>query len=121
MAISNPVKISGRQLTTPEYGKEIYSWGPFAAGDTFDAVGPNKQDGLASNVQFIGAVYGGTVSFEGSNDGVNFFPLSDPRGNLIQATQGGTAFELSTACAVVRPKVGVGVAGATVILCMRAD
>ena len=45
MATVSPVKTSGKQLSTPDYGKEIYQWTPMADGDTLGGeVHPRRVD-----------------------------------------------------------------------------
>lgn len=118
MAISNPVKTSGIQLSTPEYGKEIYSWGPFADGDTMTPLAPNGPAVLAGAVQFSGT-FGGTVKLQGSNDGTNWVDLKDTAGNTI-STAAAAGFEFSTGMAAIRPLPGTGVAAVTATVCMRS-
>lgn len=60
------------------------------------------------SIQFSGTFgAGGTVVFEGSNDGTNFVTLTDPQGNAISKTSAGIeAVEEYTL--YVRPRVTAG-------------
>ena len=68
----------------------IATWGPMQNGDVgLPAV--TTSPGLAlfadTSVQVVGTFgAGGSVAFEGSNDGVNYAALHDPEGNTIALT-----------------------------------
>lgn len=50
---------------------------------------------------------GGSITIEGSNDGVTYFPLTDPQGNAITKTA--AALEVASECTrYVRPSVTAG-------------
>jgi len=86
MAIVNPqVKHAG-----PQDGSTYQvTWGPLTTVDTTGAAVQGVEFADRS-VQVSGTFgVGGTVSIEGSNDGVNFFPLTDPQGNPISITVAG--------------------------------
>lgn len=117
MVTVSPVKTSGKQLSTPDYGKEIYQWTPMADGDTLLPLITNGPGVLAGSIQFSGT-FGGTCKLQGSNDGTNWVDLKDTGGNAI-STAAAAAFELSTGMSMVRPTAGTGVASVTATLCMR--
>jgi hypothetical protein len=93
-------------------GGDVASWGPLAASQTGEAL-PVKPGGLALSAVAVTGTFGGTVFFEGSLDGVNWFSLRDTRNNLIELTSAALV-ELSTGVAYVRPRTGTGVVAATV-------
>jgi hypothetical protein len=63
---------------------------------------------------------GGTVVFEGSNDGVNYSTLSNPQGNAISVTSAGLS-QVTEATAWMRPRItgGDGTTSLTVTVCAR--
>jgi hypothetical protein len=66
----------------------VVAWGPMANGD----VGLPVQFGAFADrsIQVEGAFgSGGNAEIQGSNDGVNFHPLHDPLGNLLDVIAAG--------------------------------
>jgi hypothetical protein len=63
---------------------------------------------------------GGTVVFEGSNDGVNYSTLSNLQGNAISITAAGLT-QVTEASAWMRPRItgGDGTTSLTVTVCAR--
>lgn len=63
---------------------------------------------------------GGTLRFEGSNDGVNWAPLTDPQGNTLDFTSAKVKL-VSEATAFFRPRVtgGDGTTALTAVLFMK--
>lgn len=96
----------------------ILTWTPLAKGDTGQ---PFRMPGWADrSVQIQGDFDGATVLFEGSNDGTNYFPLTDPQGNAISKTS--ESLEAVTEMTLwVRPRVSGsgGTTAITVILAVR--
>ena len=118
MPVVTPI-IKGRKPVDAQFPHECatFTWADLADGDEGEAV----QYGSFSDrsVQFVGTFGGGTVMFEGSNDGVNYATLSDPQGNPLSKTSAGIEAVLE-ATRYVRPRVSGGAGGAiTVILFVR--
>ena len=72
------------------------------------------------NIQIVGTFNGGTVVIEGSNDGVNYSPLSDAQGNALTFT----AMKIEQILEVTkytRPRItsGTGVSVSVLALCRR--
>lgn len=94
-------------------------WANMANGD----VGDNLFAGnfRPESVQVTGTFgVGGSVSLEGTNDGVNWSALLDQAGNAITFTQAGLKFP-AAGCLGVRPHVtaGDGTTSLTVTVFMR--
>ena len=70
---------------------------------------PVEMPGSADrSIQFTGTFgVGGTVAFEGSNDGVNYASLTDPQGNAISKTASGIE-AVAEVTRFVRPRVTAG-------------
>lgn len=69
-------------------------------------------------VQFVGTWGGGTVVWEGSNDGANYVTLSDPANAAISKTANGLA-QVIECVAWARPRASVGVTTVTVTAVVR--
>ena len=95
------------------------TWSGLLNGDVGAPIDwPAYMDRSAQVVGTFGA--GGSVSIEGSNDGVNFAQLSNPRGNAMAVTAAG--LEQIEDCAYsMQPRVtaGDGTTNLTVILFAR--
>lgn len=109
-------------VTKPDtYKDDVHyiTWSGLLNGDDGDPVemaGSNDR-----SIQFTGTFgTGGTIVFEGSNDGVNWVTLSDPQGNTISKTSASleAILELTR---YVRPRVtaGDGTTNLTAILLVR--
>ncbi len=84
----------------------IISWGAFTTnGDVGEAV--TRSAAADRSVQVIGTAAGGTLSFQGSNDGTNWQTLHDPQGNLLDFTGEGIK-AISEATYYVRPSLTGG-------------
>jgi hypothetical protein len=97
----------------------LITWSGLLSGD--DGTRVTLSDFPDRTVQFIGTFgAGGTVSFEGSNDGSNWIALTDPQGNAITKTSASMEFVTETP-RYVRPRVtaGDGTTDLTVILFAR--
>ncbi len=97
--------------------KRVYSWGPIAGGDACAAINPDSVYPLAGSIQFEGT-FGGTITLQGSNNGLNWIDLKDTVGNAI-STNARAAFEFSTAMAFLRPNPGAGIGAVVASICMR--
>lgn len=100
---------------------EVITWANMANGDTGAAANWAKyQD---RSVTFTGTFgTGGTIKLQGSNDGTNWFDLTDPQGNAISKTAAGLE-QVQEATLWVRPNVtaGDGTTSLTAILFMRKN
>lgn len=97
----------------------LVTWSGLLNGDTGARV--NLTDYPDRTVQFAGTFgAGGTVNFEGTNDGVNWLPLTDPQGNALSKTTASLEFVTETP-RYVRPSVtgGDGTTDLTVVLFAR--
>lgn len=89
----------------------VYSWTPIGADSTGQPVGgPGFTD---RSFQIEGSGTFGTVTIEGSNDGVNYHTLHDPFANLLSFIAPALA-EVTEMCLWMRPRL-TGGDGSTVI------
>lgn len=97
----------------------LVTWSGLLNGDTGAEV--NLSDFPDRTVQILGVFgVGGSVSFEGSNNGTDWLVLTDPQGNAIIKT--GAAMEFVTETPLfVRPRVtsGDGTTNLSVIMFAR--
>lgn len=81
-------------------------WAAMANGDTgLPVLLPGNADRTIQVTGTFGT--GGSVALEGSNDGTNFFALTDPTGTVIAITSAGIK-AITEACMYVRPHVTAG-------------
>src|SRR5712664_2616218 len=81
-------------------------WAPLAAsGDIGQAL--QRTDLADRSVQITGTFAGATIVFEGSNDGTNYFTLSNPAGTALSFTAAGL-MQVNQPTASVRPRVTLG-------------
>lgn len=104
-------------LYTNISGGVLLRWLGLTATDTGEKVEPGKASGAISAIQFVGT-FGGTVTLQGSNDGVTWTTLKDIGGSDISTT-GTNIFDISTAARYVRPSAGSGVVDVDVYMTMR--
>jgi hypothetical protein len=84
----------------------VVTWTPLAAsGDIGQAL--QRTDLVDRSVQITGTFSGATLAFEGSNDGVNYFTLSNPSGTALTFTSAGL-MQVTEATAWVRPHITAG-------------
>ncbi len=83
----------------------IISWATMTTGDSGDPV--TRSAAADRSIQVIGTAAGGTLSFQGSNDGTNWQTLHDPQGNLLDFTGEGIK-AISEATYYVRPLITGG-------------
>jgi hypothetical protein len=95
----------------------VVTWTPLAAsGDVGQAL--QRTDLSDRSVQVSGTFSGTTLVFEGSNDGVNYFTLSNPAGSALSLTAAGL-MQVTEATAWVRPHVTAG-SGAALTVTLTA-
>lgn len=98
----------------------VIQWGPLANGDAGEAI-PFSQYADKS-IQLTGTFgVGGSLRFEGSNDGgINWAPLTDVQGNALNLTSEQIK-QITEVTDLTRPRVtgGDGTTALIVSLCMR--
>jgi hypothetical protein len=90
-------------------------------GEAGDVIGPDRNLWSDRSVQVSGTFgASGTVVWEGSNDGVNFFTLSSPQGTSLTFTSGGLK-QVLEGVQFARPRVvsGDGTTNIQVTLLLR--
>lgn len=99
----------------------VVVWTPLLNGDTGNPI--MMPGSVVRSIQFSGTFgSGGSISLEGSNDGVNYVVLTDPQGNAITKTSGAIeAIEENTY--YVRPHctAGDGTTSLTATLILRRN
>jgi len=84
----------------------VAAWSPLAAaGDVGQAL--QRTDLADRSVQVTGTFAAATIVLEGSNDGINYFTLSNPAGAALSFTAAGL-MQVNLPTAWVRPRVTVG-------------
>lgn len=84
----------------------LVTWGGLLNGDDGSPV--DLLDYPDRTVQFVGTFgAGGSVTFEGTNDGTNWAPLTDPQGTAITKTAAGLE-AVTEVPRYVRPRVTAG-------------
>jgi hypothetical protein len=84
----------------------IFRWTPMANGDDGSIL--QFAQYADRSVQVFGTFgAGGTLRWEGSNDGTNFTPLTDPQGNALDFTTAKME-AVTEVCAYARPRVTAG-------------
>lgn len=95
----------------------VATWtGLAASGDVGQAL--QRTDLVDRSVQVNGTFSGATLVFEGSNDGTNYFTLSNPSGTTLSFTAAGL-MQVTEATAWVRPHVTSG-SGASLTVTLTA-
>jgi len=96
----------------------LVPWSGLLNGDTGNAIEmPDWADRCIQVTGTFGA--SGSVRFEGSLDGTNYFPLTDPQGNALNITAaGGEA--VTEVTRYVRPNVTAGDGTTSLVLMMYA-
>jgi len=84
----------------------IVSWTPLPNGDVGSAI--EMPGATERSIQFSGTFgVGGTIVFQGSNDGTNWVTLTDPQGNAISKTAAAIE-KVQEVTRFVRPSVTAG-------------
>lgn len=95
----------------------VATWTPLAAAG--DIGQPLQRTDLADrSVQVAGTFAGATLVLEGSNDGANYFTLSNPAGAALSFTSAGL-MQVNQPTAWVRPRVTLG-SGASLTVTLAA-
>src|ERR1700746_547580 len=95
----------------------IITWAPFAAAG--DVGQPLQRIDLADrSVQVTGTFAASTIVLEGSNDGINYFTLSNPAGAALSFTAA-VLIHVNLPTSWVRPRVTVG-SGASLVVTLTA-
>lgn len=100
-------------LSTHKDNCHVISWSNLSASDTGEVI---EMSGRGDrSVQFSGTF--GSISLEGSNDGINWAVLTDPSGTALTATAA-TLKQVMECARYMRPKCNSG-SGLNCILFMR--
>lgn len=84
----------------------VAAWAALANGDYGAAVDQSQY--TDKGIQVFGTFgAGGALQLQGSNDGTNWAPLSDPQGNVLTITAAGIKF-VAEATRYIRPAVTGG-------------
>jgi hypothetical protein len=80
MAVVNPTFLREGDRTI------IVTWAALATGDTGAPVGVDLLDFADRSIQWSGTFGGATATWQGSNDGTNYLPLTDGNGTALAVT-----------------------------------
>jgi hypothetical protein len=95
----------------------VATWtGLASSGDVGQAL--QRTDLVDRSAQVFGTFSGSTLVFEGSNDGTNYFTLSNPAGTTLSFTAAGL-MQVTEATAWVRPHLTSG-SGASLTVTLTA-
>ena len=98
----------------------VVTWESLAANETGDA---NEMPGSSDrSVTISGTLSGATVIVEGSNNGTDYFTLTDPQGNPISFTS--TKLKaISEITAFTRPRIngGDGLTNVRIDICIKGQ
>ncbi|SOD41322.1 hypothetical protein [Nitrosovibrio sp. Nv4] len=109
-----------KALTRDDSGNtSTITWTGLANGDTGAPLVSFDHADMSAQVDGTFGV-GGSVTLQGSNDGANWYALTDPQGNAITKTAAGLE-QATEIVKYVRPSVtaGDGTTSLTVVLFMR--
>jgi len=114
MATINETRSNGGAV-----GTEIITWTPITEADVGRGVLVNGSSGAVGAMQINGTVGSATITLQGSNDGSNFYAITDPAGNDVALSAAGIV-DFSTAAAYIRPATSGGSSSSlTVTICLR--
>jgi len=99
-------------VTGPEDGMVIYKWSSMTGGSVGSAMPWGSY--ADKTVQYFGT-FGDTLTMQGSNDGTNWFTLTNNLGNTITPTAAGASL-ITEAPQYVRPNCGASISNITVIV-----
>ena len=115
MATPAPVQV----LPPPNPNLAVWAWTLTTADHTGVALGPNFADFVDRSVQIEGTFGGATVVLEGSNDGSNYEPLTDPQGNAISKSAAALE-QVTEVTMLVRARLSAVGVGATIVITICA-
>ena len=100
-------------------GAEIITWTPITEADVGRGALVMGASGAVGAMQVNGTFGSATITLQGSNDGTNFYALTDPAGNDVALGAAGI-IDFSTAAAYIRPATAGGTGSSlTVTVCLR--
>ena len=100
-------------------GMALFTWTPLTTGDTGAPITTGYSADLT--IQVFGTFGGATVTFQGSNDGTNWHPLTQRGGTANMAYTSAANHCCNEMPAFIRPSVTGGTStSVTVILAMSA-
>ena len=100
-------------------GMALFTWTPLTTGDTGAPITTGYSADLT--IQVFGTFGGATVTFQGSNDGTNWHPLTQRGGTANMAYTSAANHMCQEMPAFIRPAVTGGTStSVTVILAMSA-
>jgi hypothetical protein len=110
------MSVASTNINTGNSRSLVVQWSAIGTDDVGDAL-PFSQY-TDKSVQVTGTFGGASVRLQGSNDGTNWFTLTDPQGNPLSFSAAGLE-AVSEATRFVRPSVvgGVGAAINVHLLC----
>lgn len=88
------------------YGSMLITWPNMAQNDTGNAVALPRHTDMT--IQVFGTFNAASVGIEGSNNGSNFSPLTDPQGNNIAITSAAIEQILQNTVNYQIPDIGGG-------------
>ena len=112
MATKNPTITD---LEPHDGSVKLYTWTLLTTDDGAPVYMPQWAD---RSVQFFGTWGGGTVLFEGSNDGTNYGTLNDAQAGLISKTADAIE-QVVEVTRLARPRASVSVTSVVVSLLVR--
>lgn len=101
---------------------KMFTWASLLNGEAGDPIGSDFVYHSDRSVQVTGTFgTGGSVVIEGSNDGVNYFPLTNPAGATGLAFTTAGLKQVLEACIYMRPRVtaGDGTTNVSVVALLR--
>jgi hypothetical protein len=91
-------------------GATLVTWSPMATGDSGAPFGLNAAADIT--IQVTGTFGGSTVTFQGSNDGTNWHPLTQRAGTANMAYTAAASHACNEMPAFIRPNITGGTGSA---------
>jgi hypothetical protein len=111
-------------ITAPTFHKDdihVIQWTPITFSGS-DVGAPIQMAGSNDRSVQVHGTFGasGSVRIEGSNDGVNYYVLTDPQGNVLDVTTAKIE-QIIEITRFIRPRItaGDGTTSLTVTMCVR--
>jgi hypothetical protein len=99
---------------------ESITWTNLSTADTATGMMVMGAAGAIGAMMVTGTFGSATITLQGSNDGTNFYAITDPAGNDVAVTAAGIV-DFSTAAAYIRPASSGGTADdVTVTVVLRS-